>query len=160
MQQEVRWAGLSIDQIPVLVVYPKFNPKQIDENLYIRYFAWLMKEGKRLYGVGETKPLYLIVDLAAPRHMQGSTIESILRMTKMSFINKIAKSLQENYPEILKTAYIAPVSTMFSRLTPFMHFLDERSRAKIVLLDEKDQSWWRERFLPHRQISLELQGLR
>jgi len=160
MQQELRWAGLSIDQIPVLVAYPKFHPKQIDESLYIRYLAWLMKEGKRLYGVGETKPLYLIVDLATPRHMQGSTMDSILRMTKMSFVNKIAKCLQENYPEMLKTAYIAPVSTMLSRLTPFMHFIDERSRSKVVLIEERDKTWWRERFLPHQQVSAELQGLR
>lgn len=160
MQQEARWAGLSIDQIPVLVVYPKFHPKQIDENLYIRYLAWLMKEGKRLYGVGERKPLYLILDLASPRNMPGNTMDSILRMTKMSFVNKIAKSLQENYPEILKTAYVAPVSTMLSRLTPFMHFIDEKSRSKVVLIDEKDNTWWRERFVPHQQLSLELQGLR
>lgn len=92
LNQELFWVGPALDGTPVLIFRPSMHPKEIDDQLYIRFILWILKVGREQYGVGEHKPLYVIIDRISPRYAFNAG--GISPISKVSLIRNVINVMQ------------------------------------------------------------------
>src|SRR5438309_388541 len=109
LRQELHWIGVAKDGIPILLFRPNHQGYHQEDAVYIRFIIWTMQQGVAYYQLGHSKPLYLLVDRTI--NSNGS-ISMIGIMRRLGLIRNLVSLLQDNYPEVLKAAYIIPTNTI------------------------------------------------
>ena len=54
--------GLAADGNPVLVFRSALHQSNVDVGFFTRFVVWQLEKGKRLYGVGLQRQLYIVMD--------------------------------------------------------------------------------------------------
>ena len=147
LNQEMYWAGLASDGNPVLVFRSALHQSNVDPAMFSRFVVWQLEKGRRLYGVGTQRQIYIVVDRSPSKTgpmMGPSMVTSTLPLLKTVF-----KVVQDNYPEVLCKAYVAPVNAITRMLfSAVSSVIDEKIRGKISLIKADDSTWWHGTFHP------------
>lgn len=103
-----------------------------------------------VHGVGRTRKLRLIVDRAAALQGEALFTRGTSYAELLSLCRTVCSTFQNNYPEVLKSAVVLPVSPLFRGVFAlFSHLVKPSSRRKIVLLSESSGQWWGQEFPAH-----------
>jgi hypothetical protein len=147
LNQEMYWAGLASDGNPVLVFRSAFHQSNVDPSMFSRFVVWQLEKGKRLYGVGVQRQIYIVVDRSPSK--TGPMMGPGMVTSTLPLLKTVFKVVQDNYPEVLCKAYVAPVNAITRMLfSAVSSVIDEKIRGKISLIKADDSTWWHGTFHP------------
>ena len=148
LNQEMYWAGLASDGNPVLVFRSAQHQSGVDAAFFTRFVVWQLEKGRRLYGVGEKRQIYIIID-RSPSKTSAPMLGPAAMTSTLPLLKTVFKVVQDNYPEVLCKAFVAPVNTITRMLfAAVSSVIDEKIRAKILLIKADDNTWWHGLFHP------------
>jgi hypothetical protein len=111
--------------------------------VFTAFLVHLLEEGKRRYGVGVDKQCCILMDRGGTVLRTGKKKVERLDFTAIPnlllLFRHMFNTLMENYPDMLAEAKIAPASRFFSMCYKITgRVMDKQSRAKFVMVSEKD----------------------
>ena len=144
IRRHVYWTGLAPEDCAVLVVESVvFGVAVRHTDTFLRCLVDILEEGKLRYGVGSSRKIILLVDRLAAGVDDDSAFRSLSYSALLSLLSNVCHTFQNNYPECLHRAFVAPVNVVLTSLySLFGYLIKPSSRRKIILVRRGDWSFW------------------
>ena len=150
IRRHVYWTGVTTEDCAVLVVESAvFQVATQHTDVFLRTLVDILEEGKMGYGVGSSRKIVLLIDRLASAVDGDDAIHSLSYPALFAVLRNICYTFQNNYPECLYRAFVAPVNVVLTSLySLFGYLIKPSSRRKIVLVPNGVWEFWRQELPP------------
>lgn len=143
LRHEIFWLGLNKENCPTLVIRTQVHDGLYynqDPKVYTGYVVSLLEQGRKQYSLGIERPLCILIDrggqLIKNGHykIDGADFSVVPRLVEL--MKHFSATMENNYPDLLYTAKIAPSAWFFSMCYKIVsRAMDDRTRARFQTID-------------------------